>query len=181
MTTSGKLDPAISLYAPGGGAAVTTAGVACCAPSSNPQLVYQLAATGTYTIVIEDYSRTNTGSYNITLLQMPGTGGTISSGQTLSESIAVASAMEAFQFAGNKGDEVTINSVATSGSLQPSVTLYPPGGGAAVATAGVDCCAPSSNPQLVYQLAAAGSYSIVIEDYSRTKTGNYNLSLLKIP
>ena len=58
------------------------------------QPVYQLAATGTYTIVIEDQSLANTGNYNVTLLQIPRHWRSISSGQTLSESIAVASAME---------------------------------------------------------------------------------------
>jgi len=181
VTTSGKLDPTIYLYPPGGGTSVATAGAPYESPTSTPQLVYQLAATGTYSIVIEDHSLTNTGNYNITLLQIPGTGGSISSGQTLSESIVAASAMEAFQFAGNTGDEVTINAVTTSGSLFPSIYLYPPGGGTSVATAGAPYESPTSNPQFVYQLAATGTYSIVIEDHSLTNTGNYNLSLLDIP
>jgi hypothetical protein len=50
-----------------------------------------------------------------------------------------------------------------------------------VATAGAPYESPTSNPQFVYQLAATGTYSIVIEDHSLTNTGNYNLSLLDIP
>ena len=50
--------------------------------------------------------------------------------------------------------------------------------GAAVATA---YHAYARGDQLLYQLAATGTYTIVIEDFSLTNTGNYNLSLLDIP
>ena len=173
--TSGTLNTRILLFPPGGGPkeADTAAG---------DQLDYQLKNTGLYTIVIEDYSLSNSGNYNITFLKIPGAvsseadpdGGPIASGQTISAAINAPSDMDAFQFYGQAGERVIVNAVNTSGTLNTRILLFPPGGGPKEADT-------VAGDQLDYQLKNTGLYTIVIEDYSLSNSGNYNLSLSKIP
>ena len=171
--TSGSLWPKIKLYPPDNGP---------CEASAYKYLDHQLEQPGLYTIVIEDHMLNDEGTYNISLLKIPGAlnspedpdGGAIASGQTLAPggTINCASDMDAFQFYGEVGDRVIISAEKTSGSLWPKIKLYPPDNGP---------CEASAYEYLDHQLEQPGLYTIVIEDHMLNDEGTYNISLTKIP
>jgi hypothetical protein len=101
--------------------------------------------------------------------------GGINSGETRSGTIGPPSFMDTWTFDGQAGDRVIINAVTTTGTLNTGITLYPPGGGPAEADSGI------GGDKLDYQLKNTGLYIIVIQDYGLSKTGNYNITFLKIP
>ena len=176
VISSGTLNTVIYLYPPDGGP---------CEANTHPwgdRLDHQLEQSGLYTIVIQDYSLNDEGTYNITLLKIPGAvsssgdpdGGAIASGETSSGTI-VASDIDAFQFYGEAGDRVIITAVTSSGTLNTVIYLYPPDGGP---------CEANTHPwgdRLDHQLEQSGLYTIVIQDYSLNDEGTYNISLAKIP
>ena len=97
-------------------------------------------------------------------------------GETLKGTINVPSDMDAFQFIGGAGQRVVINAVTTSGSLDTGIDLYPPSGPMEATSNGY-----GGGDQLDHALAQSGLYTIVIRDYSLSRTGTYNLTLLKFP
>jgi len=179
VKTGGTLDTGIHLYPPGGGA--REAGSYW---GYEDALDHQLQQSGLYTIIIEDYGLYDTGTYNITLIKIPGEpasaadpdGGPIASGQTLSGQMNMASDRDAFQFFGETGDRVLIAAVKTDGTLDTGVHLYPPGGGAREAGSywGYE-------DSLDHQLQQTGLYTIIIEDYGLYDAGTYNITLAKMP
>jgi hypothetical protein len=183
VTTAGTMKPRLFLYPSGGAAAVVNSGAL-------NYLDYQLTDSGAYTLVIEDFNarlnQSGTGGYNLSFLKIPGTvnsaadpdSGPIASGQTLSANIHAPADMDAFQFFGQAGERVRFNGVKTSGSVQPRLFLYPPGGAAAEINSG-------ALNYLDYQLKNTGLYTLVIMDFSalvnQVNTGNYNVTFLKMP
>ena len=154
------------------------------------RLDYQLKNTGLYTIVIQDAVLSRTGTYNITFLKIPGAvsskedpdGGAIASGQTGSSTINVVSDLDAGQFYGQTGERVIITAVTTSGNLDTTIYLYPPGGGPAEAnTFSSNTGTPLGGDRLDYQLKNTGLYTIVIQDAVLSRTGTFNITFLKIP
>ncbi|HEO71934.1 MAG TPA: hypothetical protein ENN80_11780 [Candidatus Hydrogenedentes bacterium] len=147
-------------------------------------LDHQLEASGTYTIIVRDYSLSNAGTFNISFLKIPGTvssetdpdGGPISSGQNRSGVVDVSSDLDAYRFYGKVGDRIIVTAVSVSGLLNTYIVLYPPGGGAAEAMSFV-----GGGDILDHQLEASGIYTIVVRDYNLLNTGDYNVTLLKIP
>ena len=179
VPTSGNLDAYLILYPPGGGPAEAQPAVFL-----YDWIDHQLQMTGLYTIVVIDYGMNKSGNYNINLLKNPGAvsspgdpdGGAIASGETLSGTIDVPSDRDAFQFYGQAGDRVIITAVPTSGNLDAYLILYPPGGGPAEAQPAVFLY-----DWIDHQLQMTGLYTIVVIDYGMNKSGNYNISLVKIP
>jgi hypothetical protein len=174
---SGTFDTDIFLYAPGGGLEASTHGF-----SGGDRLERALASSGTYTITIQDWSLTRTGSYRVTLMKLPGSlnssgdpdGGAIASGQTLAGQANSASDLDGFTFAGTSGDRILVQAVTLNGSLDTDLYLYPPGGGAAVAsTHGF-----SGGDRLEYRLATSGTFTILIADWSLANTGFYAITFL---
>lgn len=171
--TSGELSPEIFLYPPDGGSYE--------ASSSENRIDYQLKQTGQYTIVVSDLGMNDTGTYNISLLKIPGTvsstadpdGGEITSDQTLSGTINVPSDLDAFQFSGSAGDRVIISTVVTSGELYEEIFLYPPDGGTFEDS--------SSSSKIEHTLSQTGLYTIVVSDLLLSDLGDYNISLTIIP
>jgi hypothetical protein len=193
VTTSGDLDTCITLYPEGGGdAEVTTCtSLSCVYYASADKLDHQLSQSGLYTIVVKDDCLSNSGTYNITFLKIPGAvssggdpdGGLIASGETLSGTINAASDMDAFQFYGQSGERIILNAVTTSGGLDTCITLYPEGGGVAEATTctSLSCVYYASADKLDHQLSQSGLYTIVVQDDCLSNSGTYNITFLKIP
>jgi hypothetical protein len=173
VKTSGTLAPHIFLYSPSG-VLETDSGVF-------NHLSWLLQETGLYTILVMDSTLDRTGTYNITLIKIPGAassladpdGGAIASSQTLNAAINVASDMDGFQFYGNSGDRAVINAVSTSGTLAPHIFLYSPSG-VLETDSGVF-------NHLDWLLLETGLYTIVVMDFNLDSTGTYNVSLAKIP
>ncbi len=128
-------------------------------------------------MVIEDAANDHTGSYSATLLNV--TAGPLSSnadpdgvyllvgGDSISGSLAPAPDFDCFKFAGVVGDTVQITAVATSGPINTTTYIYPPTGPPVVVT---------TNDDITYVLAAAGTFAIVIQDSGLDETGTYNLT-----
>jgi hypothetical protein len=173
LTTGGPLNTNISLYPPGGGAAI--------AATSADRVDAQLTASGTWTIVMEDYSDLQPGSYSLSLMDLQGTltspgdldGGAITSNQILTGTTNVAGDFDAFTFTGTIGDRVLLTGIATGGpTYSPAIYLYPPGGGSYVTS--------TSGGRLDYQLGASGTYTAVVQDQNLVNTGTYEISYLNL-
>jgi hypothetical protein len=171
VVTSGSLDTAIDLYPPGGGEKEDSTG-------NGDRLDHQLLQSGTYTVVVSDSGLSDTGTYNITLLKIPGSmsspgdpdGGAIASGDTLAGHM-VRSDLDGFQFYGEAGDRVLVAAVPTS-EMGTNTELYPPGGGEK--EAGI------LSGLLDHQLLQTGLYTIVISDYTNANAGTYEISLTNL-
>jgi hypothetical protein len=195
VKTKESLDTKIILYPPGGGPAEAQS---LCTDimgfynGCRDQLDIQLQQTGLYTIVIQDYSINHSGNYNLSLLKMPGTtnadndldGELITSGQTIFGAINLPSDFDAYQIYIQSADRVIVSAVTTSGTLDTKIILYPPEGGPVEAQS---LCTDimgfynGCRDQLDIQLQQTGLYTIVIQDYSINHSGDYNVSLTKIP
>jgi len=164
----------IYLYPPSGPAVIQT---------SSDRTEHQLNAAGTWTIVVEDLGQDHTGSYNVSLLNVTSgpltngadpDGGFMVSAELRTGQANQAADFDAIRFQGTAGDRVVAAALATAGaSYNTSLTLYPPGGGAAeTATGGGD--------RLDAQLAATGLYTLVVEDVSLNDAGAWSVTLLNL-
>jgi len=173
LTTSGGLNTNVSLYPPGGAAPIVA--------TSADRVDATLTATGTWTIVVEDYADAEPGGYSLALTDLSGTltsgsdpdGGPITSNQIVSGTTNVVGDLDAYTFTGAIGDRVVLTAAATSGALyNTSLFLYPPGGGTYVAV--------SYGDRIDYQLAAGGTYVMVVQDQNLANTGTYAVSYLNV-
>jgi len=173
MATSGAMLPVSDLYAPSGPKEASS-GVA-------KFIEHILLETGLYTILMSDFMSDHTGSYNISLIKIPGAcsspvdrdGGAIQSGQTLGGTIDALSDLDAFYVYGNSGDRMVITTQETSGGIIPVVDLYSPSG-VKEASSGVA-------KAIDHTIVETGLYTLVISDFLFDGTGGYNISLTKIP
>src|SRR5262249_12108789 len=146
ITTAGNLNTNVTLYPPGGGPSLTV--------TSGDRVDAMLTATGTWTIVLEDYTDTAPGGYSLSLLDLSSTltsgsdadGGAIASNQTLAGTTNVVGDFDAYTFTGTIGNRIVMTGISTGGpSYTPVIYLYPPGGGTYVTA--------SSSGRIDYQLA----------------------------
>jgi len=173
LTTGGSLNTNVSLYPPGGGPSITV--------TSADRVDATLTSTGTWTIVLEDYTDTAPGSYSLSLMDLSSTltsgsdpdGGAIASNQTLSGTTSVVGDFDAYTFGGTIGNRIVMTAISTGGpSYAPVIYLYPPGGATYVAA--------SSSGRLDYPLAASGTYTAVVQDQYLVDAGTYNVSLMNL-
>jgi hypothetical protein len=174
ISTSGALNTNVSLYPPGGGAPIVA--------TSSDRNDATLTATGTWTVVVEDVSDVQSGSYNVTVMDLSSTltsgsdldGGPITSNQIVSGTTSAIGDFDAYTFTGALGDRIVLTFPATSGgvSYNTAIYLYPPGGASYVAA--------SFGDRLEYQLAAAGTYTVLVQDQTLVNTGTYAISFLNI-
>jgi len=160
----------VALYPPNGGPAATY--------TFGDRLEFQLTSSGVWTIIVEDNGYDGAGNYSLSFLnatQGPYSGGPDSDGGNLIEGVArngsaVAVAdFDGYTFYGLFGQTATITATTTSGLMNTNISLYPPGGGAAVFSTSGDVI----NPVLTF----SGYYTVVIEDVLQDETGNYTLTL----
>ncbi len=144
-------------------------------------LDHRLAASGTYTIIVEDLNLDNAGDYALTFMNMTRgplassgdqDGGAIASGQTISGSIAVSD-MDGYQFTGQVGDRVVIDIESQTSWFDTEIILVRPDGNTEVTT----------NPGgdlLDHRLAASGTYTIIVEDLNLDNAGDYTLTFINL-
>lgn len=186
VTTSGTLDTRVAVYPGNGGPVVAQS--TCDAYGCRDRIEYQLQATGLYTILIEDNGLNDAGAYQMSLLLLPAgpltypgdpDGGDILSGETRSGQMQARSDFDAFQFDGQGGRRVIVAAVTTSGALDTRIFIYPDTGGPAVAQS--TCDAYGCSDRIEYQLQAAGTYTVVIEDNGNNDSGQYTMAVLVLP
>ena len=185
VRTSGAIDTRILIYPESGGPAEAQSN---CSFGCADRLEQRLLTTGLYTIVVEDSGLEDAGSYQLTLLKLPGAitytadgdGGTFSSATTevFPGWNNQPSDMDAFHFYGDAGDRVLITAVAANGPIDTRILLYPEGGEPVEAQSN---CSFGCADQLDVQLARRGLYTIVIEDSGLDGQGSYRCSLTRIP
>ncbi len=184
--TNGNLDPLLYLYNPQGSqlAANDDSG-----RSLDAAIVsFRLPSSGTHTILATRFGGPggySSGSYELTLStgQDEGSGqgtggGEIAYGETASGQIADADPSDAWTFAGQAGDVVTITMQATSGDLDAYLTLYDPQG--RELTTNNDCCGSFDAQIQSYRLPTTGTYTIAATRFQGPDgetVGSYQLAL----
>ncbi len=171
-TGAGSHNPQLSVYPPGGGAALTS--------TSNDRFDVLIPSAGTYTLVVEDFGNDNTGTYLISMLNVnsgPFTngsdpdGGAIASNEIRTGTMSGPGDIDAYQFPGFNGNRVLISAQATAGaSYDAMITLFPPGGGSWATYTFAD--------RLEFQLTSSGTWTILIEDNGNDAAGSYTVSML---
>jgi hypothetical protein len=171
-----ELRPFVALYSPSGEAVIRTYGSAVAVISET------IAASGTYTVVVEDTygggigSGDLTGNYNLHFVRVPGANehGRLSGSGLASGQIDLGD-LDSYTFSGNAGDSISI-SVAPTGELRPSVQLFGPSGNLLNSTYGTGVVTLTAN------LLQTGTYTVVIADIygggigAGDRVGGYQLS-----
>ncbi len=169
-TTSGDLCPYIRLLNPAGKAIGNSWGFTNAEVKS-----ISLPSIGTYTIIAGDYDGSYSGTYNLTLERLnPGTGATVSFGQTKSGNLAVGD-LDSHVFSASAGNKVIIRMSTTSGYLSPYIRLFDPAGTEIGNSWGFTNAEVKS-----ISLPSTGTYTIIAGDYDGSYSGTYNLTLERL-
>ena len=154
---------------------------------SSVLLEFEAPGTEVYTIRVTDSTRTRSGNYSLTLINLtrgPLTssgdrdGGEIQSGQTIAASLSVSD-LDVYQFTAEVGDRVILQ-IAETGNYQatPDVEVRAPD----LTTIVADDTA--SSVILEFDIDETGTYTILQRhdrmDHSWDSTGNYNLTLVNL-
>jgi hypothetical protein len=133
--------------------------------TSLAQLDRTLTATGTYTVVVRDYSNINTGTYSLTWekLNGPCAPTALSCGQVVMGSIANADQMNPYTLTVGDNEVVTIRASRTSGSVTPRLELYGPAG---------NLLASAANA-ITQTLTTGATYTVFVRDDGSINTGGY--------
>jgi hypothetical protein len=176
-----SIEPQIYLYPPSGGALeASSVGL-----SYDHWLDHQLQQTGVYTILVSDWLMDEDGQYGIALARMPGgtttdsdaDGGLVTSGASLTGTLSYNADTDMYQLYGQAGDRVVITAARITGSIEPQLYLYPPGGGIAEASS----VGLSYDHRIDHQLLQTGLYTVLISDWLLDEDGQYGVSVTKIP
>ncbi len=171
--TSGTLAPTVYIYPPGGGSWENV--------FSSGRIDMKVAASGTYTIVVQDGSTANTGTYSLSLtdlnhgpLVIPADqdSGAVISGSYATGTINVAADMDVFHFSGTIGDRLIFGAIPAGGTVNTTTYIYPPDGSGAIIA--------SSSDRFEMQLPATGTYKMVLQDGNFLNTGTYSVSFLDL-
>jgi protocatechuate 3,4-dioxygenase beta subunit len=139
--------------------------------------------SGTYSIIAADSGGNGTGAYNLTLAKLPGAqasggdGGPIVSGQTRNATL-IEGDLDVFTFAASAGDSISVAMGMTSGdpwTFQPEIDLYAPNG------AQLDTISHVDGTRLDLRAPQTGTYFVVAGDSGGNGTGDYALTLAKVP
>jgi hypothetical protein len=177
-TTLGALNPKIRLYRPGGALLSSVSDPNC---FSGPQEMntITLPVSGTYAVLVADCGDTNAGSYSVFAQRTnnPALCVDLLWGQTQASTISSAAQSNCYTFSGTARDVIDIHMTATSGSLNPKIRLYRPGGALLSSVSDPNCF---SGPQEMnnVMLPTTGPYTVLVGDCGDTNTGNYDLSSL---
>ena len=101
--------------------------------------------------------------------------GEILSAETRTGSITNPAQTDSFTFNGEADQKALISISREGGDLAPRISLYAPGGSLEVSDWG------GTHAEIDHQLLQSGLYTIVVMDHFGSGTGNYSLSLTKIP
>jgi subtilisin-like proprotein convertase family protein len=175
IATGGSANTTLTLYPTAGGVAETYT-------SSGDVIDWQCLTSGSYTVVVEDYSDAHTGTYTLSFLNLTAgpltgggdpDGGAMNSSDVKSGTVSGAGDFDVFTFQGTFGDRVVLDAIATAGaSFNTVIVLYPPNG--------VAYATYTTGDRLEYQLNASGTWSVLIEDNGLDTAGSYQLSFLNV-
>jgi hypothetical protein len=169
--SSGSLWPHITVYNPDG---TYLCGAVNVLSRTSVSVQCNLASTGTYTILADDYNGTGSGDYYIYLqrLNNPGSPLAIAFGETLPGSIMTPAQNDTYTFAGSAGDKVLVSMSRASGSVWPYIGVYQPDG---TSLCGAYNGFNSTRVEIICTLSSTGNFTILVNDYDGTGTGDYYL------
>ena len=133
--------------------------------------------SGTYLILIGDFSIDDTGGYTFYLqrLNNPSDATAVNFNDVVTGSIDAKVAHDAYLFEGQAGDVVRFDIARTSGAYNPDLDVYRPDGSLLCADH-----TPGSVLSEECRLDVSGTYLILIGDFSIDDTGGYSFSLKKV-
>jgi len=137
-----------------------------------------ISASGGYTILVYDFSGAGRGAYNLSVqcVNRPANPISLVYDGVRRDTLIYMSQMKTYQFAGEKGDVVSIEMIAIDQHIDPHLRLFDPQGGVIIGDVD-DSFALISG----ITLADSGKYTIVATDYEGNDLGEYFLVLLHTP
>jgi hypothetical protein len=164
--------PQIWIFAPDGTAICNANGY----PAATELPGCILPSSGNYTVLINDYNHSTTGSYGLTIqrLNQPGGATPLLINQNVSAAITAPGAVATYTFVGKANNPVRVRMSSSSGGVYPSIRLYGPDG--------VLLCQASGYPGVVEigrcVLPSDATYTLIATNYNGAGSGNYYLSVL---
>ena len=171
------LSPLLELFGPDGAKIVSQNDVTAA------RIDAQATSTGTYTAVVSGLTPDQTGSYQLQLVQVPGTptipagdeGGPLPDGTAQSGTIALGD-FDPWTFNAAVGDHITLQLAKTGGgaSFTPQLELFAPNGDRRGIGQGLN------GVNLDVAIEMAGQYVALVSDASRIGSGTYTLQLNRV-
>jgi hypothetical protein len=165
VKTSGSGYPEQDVVRPNGS-------IACGATTSVEQTC-TIDTAGTYHVFVRDYYGAYADGYTLAMQTLDAPAGCSSLGvdpTPTAGSIADVGGMTCYTFTATTGEHVDLRYIWTSGtSFQPEAEIDTPDGRTV--------CGPSYPSELTCSLGSAGTYAIIVRDYSGPYTGGFNIAL----
>jgi len=173
IVTSGSLSPKIHIYAPNGGI-VYQGWNSYCSGSVLETGTVTLPSTGTYTVLVDDCSDTNTGNYTLYSQRTNNPSGAtmLPLSQTQTGSIGSVAQSNSYVFAANAQDVFNFT-IATAG-ISPKIHIYAPNGG--IVYQGWNAyCSGSVLETGTVTLPSTGTYTLLVDDCTDELSGTYTI------
>ncbi len=173
---SGAFGPEVRLYAPDG-SLVTSVGAA--GYINHVELTHTVSVPGTYLLLVDDASGTNTASYGLYLQRLngPANATPFAYGQLLTGTVALLSEADTYTFAASAGDAILVGLSDNSGAFGPEMRLYAPDGSLVTS---VGAAGYINHVELTRTLSVPGTYLLLVDDASGTNTASYGLYLQRL-
>jgi len=171
QVVSGTLDPAIHVYSP--------TGEQLCAAFTSQVLAEigncALPVAGSYTLVVDDTYRSNTGHYLLYAqrLNNPDNAQPLGFGQTLTNTLQFVAEFSTYAMAAHAGASVKVRMTRLDGSFYPRLRLHSPTGAQLCIAFSSGSSAEISN----CTLPSTGTYTILADDTYTSGTGIYTMNL----
>jgi large repetitive protein len=148
-------------------------GSVACGATTSVEQTCTIDTAGTYHVFVRDYYGTSADGYTLAMqtLDAPAGCSSLSVDPTpTAGSIANVGGMTCYTFSATTGEHVDLRYMWTSGtSFQPEAEIVGPDGRTV--------CGPSYPSELTCALGSAGTYTVVVRDYSGPYTGGFNIAL----
>jgi hypothetical protein len=168
---NGSFVPTLAVYDPAGARIDFQYGASVAASA------FSAPSTGTYTVVVSDYSSgyASAGNYKLYFDRAPGSneGGAMSSGVAVSGTIDLGD-LDSYTFGANAGASIQLRATdVDNGTFVPAMAVFGPSGSR------VDLQYGASAAVSAFKAPSSGTYTVVVYDYSSgyASTGNYDLTL----
>lgn len=171
--TAGTMKPLLRVFDPAG-TKLCSAGNSY---STGAEIAYcALPQSGTYTILVNDYTAIKSGTYNLYVqrLNNPADPVALTVGTTHPAAIQAVAEADSYSLAANANDVVLLRAGITAGDMNPLVRVFGPDG-VVTCTAG-NAYGPGIEISRCV-LPQSGTYTVLVGDYRGTRTGTYNLYL----
>jgi hypothetical protein len=162
--STGVLEPRIEIY--------DQAGRYLCGnyDTETPETTCSFATDGTYSLFVDDTFRINTGGYYVYFQRFnaPGNASPLTAGQTISGAISVPAESDTWSFTTNGTERRLLRVTRTNGTLEPRFTVVDTQGNYICGSYDTDVA------ETICVLLAAGTYTLLINDTFRVRTGEYS-------